>query len=137
MEAVPAGEIEHVQRVQSTWRLELRAEPSEVRRARSSAADFARRHHLDGLTDALVLVTSELVSNAVRHAERVVTVELVEHDEHVTVFVADDGPGTPIRADPEPGSESGRGLLIVEGLASRWGTAPTVDGKTVWADLVS
>jgi anti-sigma regulatory factor (Ser/Thr protein kinase) len=135
MQTGPAGEIEHVQCVQSTCRLELRAAPSEVRRARSSAADFARRHHLDGLTDALVLVTSELVSNAVRYAERAITVQLVEHDHHVTVFVADDGPGTPVRADPDPDSESGRGLLIVDGLASCWGTVPTADGKTVWADV--
>jgi anti-sigma regulatory factor (Ser/Thr protein kinase) len=137
MDGDSVGEVGDVQRVHSTWRFELRADPSEVRRARVAVAGFAGRRQLDDrFTDVLVLVTSELVSNAVRHAAHAVTVQLVEHDDRFTVLVADDGPGTPVRADPDPGAESGRGLVIVDGLATRWGTRPTVTGKTVWADLL-
>jgi len=99
-------------------------------------AHYAHRQHLDALSDTLVLVTSELVSNAVRHAARVVRVELLEHPGHVTVRVTDDGPGAPRVIDPEPYGESGRGLMIVDGLTSRWGTEPTEEGKVVWAELV-
>ena len=95
---------------------------------------FARELQLDGLSPDLALVTSELVSNAVRHARSVITVVLrQERDGEVQVEVSDDGGGEPVVRRPEPLTPSGRGLLVVDGLARRWGTARLDGRKTVWA----
>jgi hypothetical protein len=38
----------------------------------------------------------------------------------------------PLPGSPTPESESGRGLILLDALADRWGTSPMDDGKTVW-----
>ena len=121
--------------IESPWCLDLEPDPVDVRRARRLAAAFARHEHLDGMAESLVLVTSELVSNALRFADSAITVTLVRHGRAVRVEVADDGAGAPRLEHPDESSEAGRGLLIVEGLAQDWGTQPQEHGKVVWAEL--
>ncbi len=85
------------------------------------------------------LVISELASNAVLHArtEAVVTVRL--NGGCLEVSVRDRDPRLVYR--PPPGTngahhgENGRGLLILEAMADAWGSAPTANGKVVWAQL--
>lgn len=93
---------------------------------------------------AVALVVGELAANAVRHG-RVpghqfgLRLLLDEAAELVRVEVADAAsakrvPAAAPRSSPE--GESGRGLLLVEALAVRWGSAPRRPlGKTVWAEL--
>jgi anti-sigma regulatory factor (Ser/Thr protein kinase) len=86
------------------------------------------------LEDALTM-TSELVTNAVEYGRPDIVLQISFSPPHVTVSVSDDGPdpvpATPI--DPSPGDLHGRGLLIVDRAASRWGiTNHTDDGKSVW-----
>ncbi|WP_198359345.1 ATP-binding protein [Streptomyces fildesensis] len=50
----------------------------------------------------------------------------------MTVEVTDSGTHIPQLRHAESGDESGRGLLLVDALATDWGTRPTDDGKTVW-----
>lgn len=87
------------------------------------------------LEDVLLLVT-ELVANAVRHGGGPVTLRLSSTDHYLRIEVTDASPTPP---QPLPGSleaESGRGLLIVDVLASRWGTTRAVGpGKAVWFEL--
>jgi anti-sigma regulatory factor (Ser/Thr protein kinase) len=120
----------------SPWQIDLSVEFSSVRQARQFAMSFAREFHLDGLSPDLALVTSELVSNAIRHARRAITLVLQKTDHEVQVRVSDDGAGQPVVIRPDPVTATGRGMQIVEGLSRRWGTTTGADGgKTVWAVL--
>ncbi|MEU5060075.1 MULTISPECIES: ATP-binding protein [unclassified Streptomyces] len=116
--------------------------PAQVRSARHHAEQVLRDWGVgDSTTDAVLYVAGELASNAVRHArtlqgrefgmtlrllESIVRVELRDPDPTLPTEVA---PGEDLEAD------GGRGLLIVERLASSWGSAPEVLGKTIWADI--
>ncbi len=54
------------------------------------------------------------------------------------VEVDDASPDLPGRtSDPGPGAESGRGLLLVEELASAWGAAPLAGGRRVWFEITA
>lgn len=89
--------------------------------------------------DDLRLLTSELVSNSVRHgsaiAEKPIRVRVSVMDTHVRVSVIDSGPGfAPSSASARPGVDGGWGLFLVDRLADRWGTDG--DGATtVWFEL--
>lgn len=89
--------------------------------------------------DDLRLLTSELVSNSVRHgsavSEEPIKVKVSVLDTHVRVSVVDSGPGFHRSSRPSrPGVEGGWGLFLVERLADRWGTDG--DGATtVWFEL--
>lgn len=87
------------------------------------------------LDDVLLLVT-ELVANAVRHGRGPVTLTLVPREDGVRVEVTDASPTRPRPRDKGLEAESGRGLHIVDALASRWGSMPReTTGKTVWFEL--
>ncbi|WP_259370853.1 ATP-binding protein [Streptomyces sp. SCUT-3] len=103
--------------------------------------------------DAAVLVVSELAANAVRHGScdgqsLELRLLLLPDPAVLRVEVSDARSGTvpaPVQPGPVPvhtagsaedGAESGRGLLLVDALATRWGWAPGPGtGKTVWAEL--
>ena len=84
----------------------------------------------------VALVVSELVTNAVMHANSVVDFELSRDAGSIGISVTDFGPGIP--ALREAGESSGGyGLRVVEMVASAWGyELLTPFGKRVWA-LVS
>ncbi|MEU3030858.1 ATP-binding protein [Streptomyces incarnatus] len=93
-------------------------------------------------SDAVVLVVAELAANAVRHGRvpgRNFALRLVHRPAAalVRVEVSDTHPALPVRLAPAPAdAEGGRGLLLVDALASRWGvTERTGSGKAVWAEL--
>jgi len=84
------------------------------------------------------LVLSELLSNAIRHARplpgALVQVSWALRDESLTVSVRDGGgPTRPHAGHPSPSALSGRGLAIVECLASTWGVQDSLGEVTVWA----
>lgn len=83
---------------------------------------------------ALALMVSELVSNAVEHGHGAVSIELVSVDGgRLRVGIADGSDGLPQRRQAAPGALSGRGLEIVERLALDWGWEPLEGGgKLVW-----
>lgn len=85
--------------------------------------------------DDAVLVTDELATNAVRHgaAPRRCRVWLFDERHCVRVEVDDSGPGEPRIATPD--SAGGRGLLLVDRLAHRWGVRHHAQRKTVWAEV--
>jgi anti-sigma regulatory factor (Ser/Thr protein kinase) len=91
------------------------------------------------LFDAVVLLTSELVTNAVVHGQGPVHLLVHNDGDLVRVEVSDAAPGelSPTPAAPPDGQESGRGLLIVGAVAHRWGCQPrrTPPGKTVWFEM--
>lgn len=88
-----------------------------------------------GMVDDLLLITSELLTNAAKFCTDRLEIGLVAHRDWIEVAVTDDSP-EPARLDPPTRiSVGGRGLLIVDALADRWGQRRLNDDKTVWACL--
>jgi hypothetical protein len=91
-----------------------------------------------GLADPVAnaqLIVSELVSNAVLHAGTDLELGLQLRDGRLYLSVRDhDRHIARRRILPEP-AEHGRGLLLIDALASAWGRVPLGDGKVVWAEL--
>ncbi|WP_406302705.1 SpoIIE family protein phosphatase [Streptomyces sp. NBC_00885] len=96
--------------------------------------------HADVVDDAVVL-TSELVTNAVVHAGTAADVLCLRTDDGVRVEVGDRYPEREIplqgsgRVVVSPDRENGRGLLLCAALASRWGVEYTPTHKQVWFQL--
>jgi anti-sigma regulatory factor (Ser/Thr protein kinase) len=103
----------------------------------TSARRFVQER-LDGaprdVADAVTVMTSELATNSIRHAETDFVVAIDLTPAAVRVEVTDGGDGEPVIREPEPTAPSGRGLYIVEQLSDDWGIRPTAEGdaKTVW-----
>ena len=96
------------------------------------------QEHLDGappdVADAVAVMTSELATNSVRHAESEFEVGIDRTPDAIRIEVTDAGPGSPVVRSPDPAGPSGRGLYIVEQLADEWGVrrADGTGEKTVW-----
>lgn len=88
--------------------------------------------------DAAELLVSELVTNALLHGEgSMIRVTLGCRLGALHCEVEDAGSARPaVRQGDNEEGESGRGLVLVEHLAARWGSRPSGWGKTVWFDLV-
>ncbi|WP_105967632.1 PAS domain S-box protein [Streptomyces geranii] len=84
--------------------------------------------------DALLLL-SEILTNAVLHAEGPIGLRLSRTDSDLTVEVTDHSPQLPQPRLAGTDEESGRGLLLVRALADNWGVRPTDEGKTTWFTL--
>ena len=119
-------------------RWSLAADTANVAMARHRTAELLTDWGYDELVADAELVVTELVTNAIIHAETGCQVTVERTRNGVRISVAD-GDGTS-RPRPQPFDlerEGGRGLLIVSTLASDWGISPGDEGKTVWADLVA
>ena len=113
----------------------LRPEPSSVRQARRYVSDAVTAAGFDGATMAAELLVSELVTNAVLHARTPLRVSVEARGEFVRVGVFDESPRHPLRRRHGPESGTGRGLLLVERMAARWGVDVASAGKVVWFEL--
>lgn len=87
--------------------------------------------------DVMVLLASELVTNALQHTMGQVLVEAGETDDTVVVQVHDESPDLPNPLLAKPDELGGRGLAVIAALADEWGAAHTTfdghPGKVVWA----
>jgi anti-sigma regulatory factor (Ser/Thr protein kinase)/anti-anti-sigma regulatory factor len=115
--------------------LVLPPQPSATTTARLLADDACRRWRLAHLADTTALVVTELVANGIRHAGTQLRLSLALRRRHLHVAVRDGSRRLPRRTSADDDLESGRGLLIVEGLAAAWGYVEVPDGKVVWATL--
>lgn len=82
--------------------------------------------------DVVALIVTELVSNAVRHADGRTVLDL-DTDGRTTVTVTDGSATGPHLRHAD--ARGGRGLLIVDALSARWGMHEHGTGKQVWAEL--
>jgi len=82
-----------------------------------------------------VLLVSEVVTNALRHTDGEITLDLWRFPDRLRVEVTDSVARAPVEGHAGLLSESGRGVPIMDALSSRWGTAPHGAGKVVWFEL--
>lgn len=110
------------------------AEPQAVPGARRRVA--ARLDALpDDSRETVLLLTTELLTNAVRHASGPITLRMTWGDDGVRVEVHDHSFERPVLKRPDRDAIGGRGLLLVEALAGQWGVTPNGSGKSVWFSL--
>ncbi|MEO3975994.1 SpoIIE family protein phosphatase [Streptomyces sp. CAU 1734] len=112
----------------------LEPEDAAPGRARRLARRALSRWGLEELSDAVELLVSEVVTNAVRYAERPVTLRLLRTDV-LRCEVGDDSPQLPRQRKARDTDEGGRGLFLVNRLARRWGATRLSSGKVVWFEL--
>jgi hypothetical protein len=105
---------------------------------RAFVADALRAWKLDSLVETAALLTSELVTNAVVHARSTSTLSVRRTDDGIRVELFDRGHGPVALRRSSPGAiGGGRGLFIVEQLASAWGSGDAAAGTTVWFELMA
>ncbi|MER5577441.1 ATP-binding SpoIIE family protein phosphatase [Streptomyces massasporeus] len=118
----------------ATWRLPARGDAPA--RARTHVAELLGRWGIRDVTrDTVLLLISELVTNAVRFAEGPVTVRLIRAGNGLLCEVGDSGNGRPRLRRGDLLDNGGRGLSIVHRLTTRWGVRWTDTGKVVWAEV--
>jgi anti-sigma regulatory factor (Ser/Thr protein kinase) len=93
----------------------------------------------ENVVEDAVLLVSELVTNAVRHGHPNIFLRLRIDPPRIGVAVEDRGEALPVvpPVEPDPTVPSGRGLLIVDAMATAWGVDPAElsPGKIVWFEL--
>ncbi|MEV6600433.1 SpoIIE family protein phosphatase [Actinoplanes sp. NPDC051346] len=112
--------------------------------ARALVRSVLEETGLEGLVNEALLLTTELSTNAVVHAGTELDIEVAADAGGLTVTVTDFAPG-PVeelavgprndKSDIGEVAERGRGLLLVDHFASRWGTVHEGTGKGVWFRL--
>lgn len=121
-----------------TRRFALPAAAHSPRQARHRLAGLLDQLGMNGeLADVALLLTNELVTNAVLHGSGEPVVEIRVYDRRLWIGVEDaDSASTPQPRRAGSDALSGRGLLLVDALAQSWGTTVTASkGKTVWFTL--
>lgn len=104
-----------------------------MRAARDTVRAALEGWHRQDVHGDLELITSELVTNAIRHANSVTLVLYLPDDKTAMVEVWDDNPEGPSAPIVDSQAEGGRGLLLVGALSNAWGWRATAEGKVTWA----
>jgi anti-sigma regulatory factor (Ser/Thr protein kinase) len=117
--------------------IHLAGSPESVSHAREYVkAKLGERHPA---LDDVVLLVSELVTNAVVHSDSkndgTVTLALADHQELVHVDVVDAGAETAPHVGGDVLAEGGRGLMLVDLIAHRWNVHEDGHGRTVWFEV--
>jgi len=116
--------------------LSVPAEPASARLAREHVRGVLGRAGTSGLViDKAVLLTSEIVTNAVLHGRGPIVVRVESAADFVRVEVDDTEPRLPTIRAYGAEAATGRGLPVVEMTATAWGTIGTERGKTVWVEV--
>lgn len=109
---------------------------SAAREARALVTDGCTRWGVPELAEPGCIAVTEMVNNVVAHARTPMTVRLAPGDNCVHLAVRDHSPRQPAFAGLAPlTSTGGRGLLLINTVARRWGSTLIPDGKVVWCVL--
>ena len=114
--------------------------PSSAAVARAAVQNaLLRRGVVPMRSEDVALVVSELVGNSLRHAQARADGTLLVSwrltDDEILVEVSDGGSGEPVMQASGADTAAGRGLVVIDALARRWGTRYDDGGTTVWAAL--
>lgn len=105
-------------------------------RAREFVEDRCRQWAIQDVVDDVLLVVSELVTNAITHARSACELRLVLTTSALRVEVGDGGDGSPDPLLAHDDDEHGRGLYLVAALSQAWGVdSDASGGKVVWAEV--
>ncbi|KOV69599.1 hypothetical protein ADL00_11445 [Streptomyces sp. AS58] len=116
----------------STW--DLPSDPAVVATARSLVQRQLEVWGLEETAFVTELVVSELVTNAIRHAEGPVRLRVIRDQDALICEVSDASTTAPHLRHARSGDEGGRGLFLVAQLTRRWGTRFSGTGKTIWTE---
>ncbi|MFI8520649.1 SpoIIE family protein phosphatase [Streptomyces sp. NPDC085481] len=114
------------------------ADPQGLSDARAAVGQALVDWGMPELADDAELLTGELLVNVLLHTEggAVLTLEVLpEPVRRVRLSVQDRSSAWPRRRTPGEAATSGRGLLLMDALASRWGVEPRGEGKAVWCEI--
>jgi anti-sigma regulatory factor (Ser/Thr protein kinase) len=100
--------------------------------ARGFVAECCQRWGTSSNVDAVQLVVSELVTNALHHGTPPIGLRIERTAAALRVEVRDASLRPPRLETADPLSVSGRGLLLVNGVATAWGVRLVIGGKSVW-----
>ncbi|MFF4242920.1 ATP-binding protein [Streptomyces sp. NPDC001822] len=140
--SVPAHPVSY----EGVWRFTAPAVDASVPQARHAVRDLLNRQGVpveDEILQGLLLIVSELVTNAVRHAALLspeLAVEVAIGAEWIRVSVEDNHPYRPTALVTDYGQTGGRGLLLVREITAEAGGTCDVEhtaggGKIIWAAL--
>ncbi len=116
-------------------------DPRSPRIVRIALRAILLAHQVPELIDRAELLTSELTTNSVRHTKGPASVRLHWLHPVLRVSVWDMSPDLPTPSRPLDDADGGRGLLILEAIADRWGGCAASEspygpgGKTIWFEL--
>ena len=142
LDASPPGPLPY----EGVWRFTAPAVDSSVPQARHAVRDLLARQGVpasDDVVQGILLIVSELVTNAVRHAallSPMLAVEIAVGAEWVRVSVEDNHPYRPTALEADHGQTGGRGLLLVREVTREAGGVcdvehTTTGGKVIWSAL--
>jgi two-component sensor histidine kinase len=131
---------------EGVWRFTAPAVDVSVPQARHAVRDLLNRQGVpmdEGIAQGLLLIVSELVTNAVKHAALLspeLAVEVAVGAEWVRVSVEDNHPYRPTALETDYAQTGGRGLLLVREITNEAGGSCDVEhtaggGKIIWAAL--
>ena len=130
------GLLELIEGVVAEVKAGLSADTASAGQARRFVDQVLSRWRCDSVLDDVKLLVSELVTNAVIHAGSEVEVAVRLLNDAVRIEVVDRAPVSKLKPSmPGHDDESGRGLLLVETMASAWGVEPIDGGKSVWFEV--
>lgn len=109
--------------------------PRSVSQVRAYARSVCEQAGLGQHAETLALLVSEVATNALVHGSGDVRVSVQAQGGRLRVEVGDDGKARPKPRTADLDAEGGRGLALVEALASSWGVDPRPPGKVVWFEL--
>lgn len=124
--------------VSCSRQLLLPVAPPAARLARRATCEALLSWGIAHLQETAVLLVSELVTNAVRHARTdipTMVLRLEAAQATLRIEVEDGDPRWPQPCQPTVRGESGFGFVLVEALARKWGIRDTAAGKAVWVEL--
>ena len=115
----------------------LPADGRSASRSRRIVAQALEEASLEDLIDEALLLVTELVTNAVVHAGTELELEISTDPDRLRVEVSDRSPGTlpSVQEAPSETREGGRGIFLLDALATEWGTRHFGTGKSVWFQL--
>jgi DNA-binding NarL/FixJ family response regulator len=113
----------------------LGANPHTPRLARRFVKSALDRWAAKGEIELVELLVSELVTNSIIHARSDVEVSVTVASDVARVSVFDSSFDPPVRKTVRPDGASGRGLVMLDALASAWGISYVPGGKSVWFEI--
>ena len=116
------------------WNAAFCARPDDVSATRRQVEAHLRSEGVVEV-DTVTLLTSELLTNAVRHGSSPMSITVDVAPEAVDVSVHDASPEAPVLRPMDPWRVGGNGVRVVDQLATSWGTIQRADGKSVWFRL--